>query len=50
MHPHNPDVKNSAGNNPGKILSWIDAHPRTGWYICTIVTLDLLLDVLAFFH
>ncbi len=39
------NVKEAAGSK-SPLLAWIDAHPRTGWYICTVVTLDLLLNVL----
>lgn len=27
-----------------KCLGFVDTHPRTGWYIAVIVTLDLLLE------
>ncbi len=38
-------VKEPAGEKPGW-LRWVDSHPRTGWYICAIVTLDFLINVL----
>lgn len=50
MHAQRPDVKSSAGKNPGPILRWIDAHPRTGWYVSLIVTLDLVLNLIDVFH
>jgi hypothetical protein len=27
------------------ILAWIDAHPRTGWYIVCVVTGNFLLNL-----
>lgn len=27
--------------------NWIDQHPRTGWYVCTIVTANFLLDLIT---
>lgn len=32
-----------------KFLAWIDRHPRVGWYIAVLVTLDLLFEVANFF-
>lgn len=26
---------------------WIDAHPRTGWYIAAITTLNTVLNILS---
>lgn len=27
------------------ILKWIDAHPRTGWYVAGMVTFNFLLNL-----
>lgn len=27
-----------------RALHWIDCHPRTGWYLVTVATLNLLLN------
>ena len=29
---------------------WIDSHPRTGWYIAVLVTLNFLISVAQLFH
>lgn len=31
-------------------LSWLDQHPRTGWYVAVIVTLDFILHLLESFN
>lgn len=31
------------------IVTWIDSHPRTGWYIAVIVTLNFLVSVIGLF-
>jgi hypothetical protein len=36
------DVKKGLGH---RCLDWIDAHPRTGWYIVIIATLNFLLNL-----
>lgn len=32
------------------LIDWIDTHPRTGWYLVLVVTIDLALNVLEVFH
>lgn len=27
-------------------LNFVDSHPRTGWYLCIVVTLNMLLQLL----
>lgn len=27
-------------------LTWVDAHPRTGWYISLMLTLNFILNLL----
>lgn len=29
---------------------FIDAHPRTGWYVAVMVTINLLVNVLNLIH
>lgn len=43
------NVKEYAGRKP-MWLRWVDGHPRTGWYICTLVTLDFVLQLLEVFR
>jgi hypothetical protein len=40
---------NVKGHGKDAIL-WIDHHPRTGWYVAVVVTLDLLLNILQVVH
>lgn len=28
----------------GRCVDWIDRHPRTGWYLVVVATLNLLLN------
>lgn len=28
------------------LLEWIDCHPRTGWYLATILTLNFALNLM----
>lgn len=30
-------------------IAWIDAHPRTGWYVAVMVTLNLLVNLVNLF-
>ena len=55
-----PDVKSDEAPRPPpddsclglreRLIRWIDCHPRTGWYLCIIATLNLLLNLLDLFH
>lgn len=48
-----PDVKRDKAENfePGsRLLSWIEAHPRTGWYIAAVSTLNLLVTISHLFQ
>lgn len=38
MTDNKPNVK--------ELLDWIDAHPRTGWYLVVILTLNFVLNLL----
>jgi hypothetical protein len=29
------------------VLTWIDRNPRIGWYIASLATLDVVLDVIG---
>lgn len=33
-----------------RCLSWIDRHPRVGWYLCIVATCNLLLNLIEVFH
>lgn len=33
-----------------RLLSWVDSHPRVGWYLCFIATMNLLLNLLELFR
>jgi hypothetical protein len=45
MHEQGPYVNTPAGG----FLRWIDSHPRLGWYIAVVVTLNLVVTVLQVF-
>lgn len=30
-------------------VAWIDSHPRTGWYVASVVTLNLLVNLVNLF-
>lgn len=32
-----------------RTISWVDSHPRTGWYLMVLMTLNLLLSVVDLF-
>lgn len=46
MPDREPDVKGLHQ----KLMRWIDEHPRTGWYVSVVVTLNLLVTVVGLFH
>jgi hypothetical protein len=53
MTHHDPDVKDEAGGIRERLTAWrdwIDTHPRTGWYIAVVTTLNLLMTILQVFH
>lgn len=29
------------------MIRWIDQHPRTGWYVAIVVTLDFVMQILS---
>lgn len=31
-------------------IQWIDFHPRTGWYVALVVTLNLMVNILSLLH
>lgn len=31
------------------ILDWIDGHPRTGWYLVFLTTINFIIEVLTLF-
>lgn len=31
------------------VVDWIDTHPRTGWYIAVVVTLNFIVSVVGLF-
>ncbi len=45
-----PEENANVKGIPEKILRWIDRHPRTGWYVSIIVTLNLIVSVVGLFH
>lgn len=56
MAQGNPPVKeNPQGHRDNRTLvrrcrDWIDNHPRTGWYIAFMVTLNFIVTVAQLFH
>lgn len=28
------------------MINWIDGHPRVGWYVATLVTIDVFLSLI----
>lgn len=32
-----------------KFVRWIDTHPRTGWYVAVMVTLNLVVSIVGLF-
>lgn len=50
------DVKGNDQEEPTVILlfvmrcrAWVDSHPRTGWYIAGVSTLNVVLNLLNLF-
>lgn len=33
-----------------RFVAFIDSHPRTGWYIAAVVTMNLLISIFNLFH
>ena len=31
------------------LVEWVDTHPRTGWYVAALLTLNTVLNVLDLF-
>lgn len=56
MTHSDPDVKAPDCEEPAPrnlleaFLHWIDCHPRTGWYLVVVASLNLILNVLDLFH
>ena len=49
MASEHPNVKEVAGTFKASFKDcrdWVDAHPRTGWYVAVVVTLDFLLHLM----
>jgi hypothetical protein len=42
------EVKRRDGH--AALISWIECHPRTGWYIAVLTTLNVVLNLLGLFH
>ena len=43
----------SAGGNRGvkeRCFDWIESHPRTGWYIAVVATLNFFLNLIDAFN
>lgn len=36
--------------NVKRFMEFVDAHPRTGWYVAAVVTLNFLLNLVDFIH
>lgn len=52
MAGEKPDVKGVRGRFKAAwacCLVWVDAHPRTGWYVAIVLTLDFMLSILDIF-
>lgn len=45
-----PDEDRDVKGLGEKFLEWIDRHPRTGWYISAVATLNLIVSVVGLFH
>lgn len=44
------EVKSVRDKLNGSVLSFIDAHPRVGWYVAALTTLNTLLTLIGLFH
>jgi hypothetical protein len=44
------DVKTRSDNWRERCLDFIDCHPRVGWYIAGISTLNVILEILQLVH
>jgi hypothetical protein len=33
-----------------RFMDWVDCHPRTGWYICVVATMNLALNLIDAFN
>jgi hypothetical protein len=39
--------ENVKATGPPRLVAWIDCHPRTGWYLACIGTLNVFLTFLT---
>jgi hypothetical protein len=46
MTERQPPVKLKAPGVGGRLLAWIDQHPRLGWYLAVMSLLNLLLNLI----
>lgn len=44
-HPE-PDVKRQYPKGSRPLLEWIDSHPRTGWYLVFMLSLNFALNLM----
>lgn len=33
-----------------RCVCWLDTHPRTGWYVATMVSVNVVLNILNLLH